>query len=266
MTGTGTQADPYIVDTWPDFVTAVGTTGAYVEVTPGLTWDMNEIAPDGISTLTINCTSIDGNGLEIKALRATGYLLTINHAITIKNISFLSFTAKGMIAGAGSLSEWFRRRYISCIFSGNVSGNYIISAGYGTTFENQFEKCGLNVSAVNASFANNENNFFKDSYILLDAASLDNLDCYNSYIAGTTNGNATVYASSSVINLSGDAAITWNRSYGVDGQATSVYNQDTLPNTQPSTTYKVAGVSDSQIKDSAYLATKGLPIGVVNYG
>lgn len=31
MTGTGTQNDPYIVDNWADFVTAVGTSGAYVE-------------------------------------------------------------------------------------------------------------------------------------------------------------------------------------------------------------------------------------------
>lgn len=31
MTGTGTQADPYIVDNFPDFITAVGTSGAYVE-------------------------------------------------------------------------------------------------------------------------------------------------------------------------------------------------------------------------------------------
>lgn len=31
MTGTGTQADPYIVDNFPDFITAAGTSGAYVE-------------------------------------------------------------------------------------------------------------------------------------------------------------------------------------------------------------------------------------------
>lgn len=266
MTGTGTQADPYIVDTWPDFVTAVGTSGAYVKVTPGLTWNMNEVAPDGISTITINCASINGGGLKILALRATGYLLTIYRATTIRNISFLNFTANGMIYGAGSLTNWYMRHYISCIFTGIVSGDYIIRTGYGTPKENQFERCGLNVSAVNATFAHATNNIFKDSYIELDTAYLDNLDCYNSYIAGTTNGNATIYTSLSVINLSGDGVITWNHSNSVNGQATSVYNRDTLPNTQPSTTYKVVGVTDSQIKDSAYLATKGLTIGVVNYG
>lgn len=31
MTGTGTQNDPYIVDDWTDFITAVGTSGVYVE-------------------------------------------------------------------------------------------------------------------------------------------------------------------------------------------------------------------------------------------
>lgn len=266
MTGTGTQADPYIVDSWPDFVTAVGKSGAYVKVVPGLTWDMNEIASDGISTLAINCASINGNGLKILALRATGDLLTINHAVTIRNTSILSFTANRMIFGAGSVQNWYIRHYISCIFTGNVSGDYVIRSGFGTPRENQFEKCGLNVSAVNANFANNANNLIKDSCIFLDVAHLENINCYNSYIAGTANSNATIRTSSSVINLSGNATIAWDSCDGVDGQATSVYNQDTLPNTQPSTTYKVVGVTDSQIKDSAYLATKGLTIGMVNYG
>ena len=31
MTGTGTQADPFIISNWPDLCTAVGTSGAYVE-------------------------------------------------------------------------------------------------------------------------------------------------------------------------------------------------------------------------------------------
>lgn len=64
MTGTGTQAAPYIVDTWPDFVTAVGTTGAYVEVAPDTVWDMNNISPEGV-TIDWNCTSLQGNGAVI---------------------------------------------------------------------------------------------------------------------------------------------------------------------------------------------------------
>lgn len=32
MTGTGTQNDPFIPNTWDDFVTAIGTSGAYVEL------------------------------------------------------------------------------------------------------------------------------------------------------------------------------------------------------------------------------------------
>lgn len=67
MTGTGTQADPYIVDTWADFVTAVGKSDVYVECAEGTVWNMNDIAPDGInSRINIYAKSISGNGVIIK--------------------------------------------------------------------------------------------------------------------------------------------------------------------------------------------------------
>ena len=51
MTGTGTQTDPYIVDNWADFVTALGTSGAYVSFPEvGGVLDMNDIAPEGLSS------------------------------------------------------------------------------------------------------------------------------------------------------------------------------------------------------------------------
>lgn len=72
MTGTGTQADPYIVDTWADFVTAVGKSDVYVECAEGTVWDMNDIAPDGIkSRINIYAKSINGNGVIIKKLYFT---------------------------------------------------------------------------------------------------------------------------------------------------------------------------------------------------
>ena len=69
MTGIGTQADPYIVDTWADFVTAVGKSDAYVECAEGAVWDMNDIASEGISAeVNINCKSVEGNGVTVKNL------------------------------------------------------------------------------------------------------------------------------------------------------------------------------------------------------
>lgn len=69
MTGTGTQADPYIVSTWEDFVTAIGTEQAYVEFPENTIIDMNDIIPEGIGEMIyIKCTQFDAKGGEIKNL------------------------------------------------------------------------------------------------------------------------------------------------------------------------------------------------------
>lgn len=65
MTGTGTQADPYIVTTWAEFVTATQTSGAYIK--QGADIDMNVQQPQGISqVVNMRCAEFDGNGHEIK--------------------------------------------------------------------------------------------------------------------------------------------------------------------------------------------------------
>lgn len=69
MTGSGTQADPYVPSTWGEFVTAIGTSGVYVSLAEGTVWDMNEIAPEGLSTdVPVRCKEIQGNGTSIKNL------------------------------------------------------------------------------------------------------------------------------------------------------------------------------------------------------
>lgn len=104
MTGTGTQTDPYIPTTWSEFVTAVGTSGAYVECPKNLVltsdtdivesklyvdssgevildpvkenlseyyentfvFDMNKIMPYGLTeSIVIKAANINGKGATI---------------------------------------------------------------------------------------------------------------------------------------------------------------------------------------------------------
>lgn len=126
MTGTGTQADPFIVDTWADFVTAITTTDAYVEVDTSdvSVWDFPKIVEGGIaSAITITAAEIDGKGLTIKGLFGTAAQWFQHSTITllvIKNLNFLDFS-KSAVSSSGvfsGVSIEFRR----CKFSGEIEG------------------------------------------------------------------------------------------------------------------------------------------------
>lgn len=262
MTGTGTQADPYIVDSWPDFVTAVRTSGAYVEATPGLTWDMNNIAPEGVEGIRISCASLKGNGLKIEALRASGDILTMTRRTSISELSIESFIGKALFRVSDSSSEWFSTTITDCSFSGELSGQYVITSSFGTDSELYAERCGISVKGDNLTWSNRQNNTFKDSNIYFQGDSINILNCNNCAVTGIIKGTSsqTIRSTGSSINLFGIADVTWG--YVSSGYAVSIFNKDKLPNSMGKVEYKVKAVTDAQMRDAAYLASLGFPIGV----
>ena len=125
MTGTGTQADPYIVDTWADFVTAVETADAYVKVDTSTvaTWDFAKMVEGGLSTgINWNAVEVDGNGLTIKGLFGTAakwFSGTSATAKVMKNLNLLDMAKTTTTTGVfyGRAME-FR----NCKFSGVIEG------------------------------------------------------------------------------------------------------------------------------------------------
>lgn len=71
ISGSGSAADPYVVDNYEDFIEKIGEQYAYVTCVDNLVFDMLDIYPNGILPTKIfqfNCDSFDGNGLIIKHL------------------------------------------------------------------------------------------------------------------------------------------------------------------------------------------------------
>ena len=266
ITGTGTQADPYVVSTWDDFVTAVGTSGAYVEVTPNTVWDMNEIVREGIESINVSCRQINGNGLVIKALRASGYVLEITRSISITGLSILSFLAQGLIWIKDSSSSWFSNTFTDCNFSGEITGQYVLGSAFGSSNEIQGQRCAVSVKGAALNWCNRDNHTFKDSNIYFEGPTINGLVCNNCIIAGSLADTSSqiIYSTGSTINLYGEANVTWG--YNADGRAVTVFNSDRLPNSSENTSYNVKAVTDAQMRDTAYLDSIGLPIGVLNYG
>lgn len=127
MTGTGTQQDPYIVDNFPDFLTAAAVSGAYVEFDDAATnkvIDINDTAyAAGLTdTITLNCTHIAGNGWAIRNLYinwADINLFTVPDGKTVTvedlkcpNIVMNTPSAKWVVRAIGSAE------FKNCHFSG----------------------------------------------------------------------------------------------------------------------------------------------------
>lgn len=69
MTGRGTKDDPYIVATWDEFLELCDDgSSTYVECARNVVWDMNEIAPNGITSGITLSANIDGSGATIRNL------------------------------------------------------------------------------------------------------------------------------------------------------------------------------------------------------
>ena len=159
MTGTGTQADPFVIGSWSDFITAVGTSGAYVEFPKNLvstsdtdvdanklyvdssgvvqtnvqpsdlanlyentfTLDANNYAPTGLaSTITINCASINGYGGTIKNLASSkAAIFKLNATVSIEGLATLNFN----VEDHNFIEQVWRGDYnhiTKCIFSGRI--------------------------------------------------------------------------------------------------------------------------------------------------
>lgn len=80
MTGTGTQAGPYIPTTLTEFITAVGTAGAYVQLTQDINAAEDPAYTGEIETLIWAAQDFDGNGFEIVGVTVSGQQM-IYHSI-----------------------------------------------------------------------------------------------------------------------------------------------------------------------------------------
>lgn len=148
MTGTGTQADPYIPTTLTEFIEAVGSSGAYV----ALTQDINAADDPAYSgeltdSVRILAQSVEGGGFSISGVtvRAANMIIFQHHSSAqVLNIDFRKWGHKKTASGA--------------TLQGYNASNY--STG--------FTGCRFSVTAENGSFGNH----FLD-HIMLHSCAMD---------------------------------------------------------------------------------------------
>lgn len=256
MTGTGTQNDPYIVSTWPDFVTAVGTAGAYVEVAPDTEWDFNDIAPEGAPTVGVLAAHVDGHGCTLKNVRADNVFLNFRagNATTFENFSIIDFLANSAIFFFGS-SQTFTIR--GTVLTGVQTGSGTLYRNKGNiVFQaNSNSGCGFRVNCRGGDlFSGSYSHSFTDTFFGLSGGNVgtNTATCgqlINCYIEGEC---GTVFTQGSSRNTIVNC--TAQRVHA--GGTNMLVNSDKCSNITRGT-----AVTDEQLRDPVYLASIGFPIG-----
>lgn len=274
MTGTGTQANPYVPATWEEFISCTDDS-VYVELpTGGGTFDMNDYYPEGI-TSTINIKGfINGNGWTIK--NAAAYTSTPAFRMSstsslgkIQNLNFLNFRRayspaqhSSLIEGSGGYNgEAFR----NCRFSGMLE-NYnaynsdayaeIILLGQYATIE----RCSFNIitrgtGRINVSQSTNWNAILSNCNIVIAGeCNLFGFQSINSYISGTVGRIEFINSPyDSVVDCVATSISNYTGSKGHH----IIVNTDKYTGSLP---YLCIGVSTEEMNDADYLASIGFPI------
>lgn len=257
MQGTGTQTDPYIPETWDEFVTAVGTIHKYVSLPEGGgQFNMNEIAPEGGIEVTIKCEQLNGNGWIIHAphnVRFKGSSNENTNGLVINDLHFLEIifepddSNKFMIGGG---NYWYRLKFNRCAFSGQIDG---YEGGY--LFDNidKLDQCSIRLAFVGKAHKLFNGSATRSITATSVTARLDYSGCtYTSSETITTQSNKKInYSFFEITNCNLDLDFQGSRSvFHFNDNGGYVRNADGEKEV----------VTEEQLRDAAYLNSVGYPI------
>lgn len=248
------------VSSWSEFVEAVAVAGDTVVLPVAERWDMNVIAPEGVTgNIPVNCSKIIGNGTSIWNGHFYGEFQV--SGTQIEDFHIVNFLASILIRNLSSPS------YNRCMFSGLLLGENRLFA-----LENAaWNRCSVNIESQSTNNSAVGNDVFTGtmSYcrIIYHASNIDTIrfdgfsnsefvlytpQCTKIYVEELK--NCTIRG-----NLS---ACTYVGYYSYKYESlTNVVNTDDLADGAALMFTELVGVTDSQMKDSAYLASIGFPIG-----
>jgi len=253
LQGTGTSTAPYIPVTWNEFITATGTDGAYVSLPEGGgTFDMNEIAPEGI-TVKLCCNRIDGNGWIIHAPHDVifktdepdcSYIVNDLHFL---DIDFTGSAGNCMLQGG---NRWMPFQFNRCTFTGKFAGG---ENAYLFDEVKSMDQCNINIS------------FIGDAHRLLNGSAVTGLTAAS--VNARLDYSGCTYTSAEKISTQSDKKINdsffeitncgldfeylGKRSvFHINGSGGYVRNADGIRK----------NVTEEQLRDAAYLNSVGYPI------
>lgn len=220
MTGAGTQADPYIPMTLTEFIAAVGTSGAYVQLTQDINAsDDPEYSGELTTPITWAAASVHGGGFTLAGvtLRTAASAISIAKGVSVDalriDIGFKREDGSSPIVayGSGSLPT-FRE----CVFRMKFD-----EGSYRGSFAEQidFTDCAISLS-IAADTAGGSDYFWQCSFLRTTAHFPSKFERYSSG-SGAVIGQSTSFVRSAMIfddlsdgaNLVGGGAGSMSYSY-----------------------------------------------------
>lgn len=124
ITATINYAQEISVNSWSGFVTALNVSGAVVVLPENAVWDMNEILPYGLTeNITIACKAIYGHGTRIKNLNLNSYYFDCG-GTDIKY--FQDFLMTDWIGTNKFFNLRYGSQFTRCAISGITSNSVVI--------------------------------------------------------------------------------------------------------------------------------------------
>jgi len=244
------------VSNWNEFVAAIAVAGDTVILPEAERWDLNEIAPEGVTgNIPVNCAKIEGNGTSIWNGRFFGAFQVDD--TEVEDFHIINYFCDNVtIAGTGSFSR--------CTFSGlSASSVSIPITGM------SFHRCSFNLEIQAGGGVWAVDGVCTYCRIILHAALASNLDVASRRNT-KTNCEIILYMPNAPYIYFGNAvnctvrgnmqAASYFGKYDYDhSQATIVNSSDLGENATVAT--PLIGVTDTEMKDAAYLQSIGFPIG-----
>lgn len=266
------MADVY-VESWEEFVEAVGVSGDTVYLPEEAEWDMGEILPYGLqSNIIISCYEINGRNTRIKNLNLNARCFQCGNGGKMKISNLLMTDWLGT-------SQWFDFRYGSdwfrCAISGiTSSGNIIQNDNQYQNTPPKFTSCSINVESSASGFGIDSRGTSELYYCRVEihapnATSFQfsvyekicsEMIIYAPNASGNLNVNYLSHNGGGNIlrgNLKSIASMS-----GTYSGLPSVYSEDTFADDVTSPSASFVSCTEDQLKDAAYLRSLGFPIAV----
>jgi len=264
MTGSGTENDPYIVETWEEFVSAFNASSKYITFPDDTILDFNEIQ-NYSRKLTGRYNTVLGNGVNFRNITLeTGAFISATNKNTFDNMRFtnLYFTGDASFISSSNNNDWCY--FINCQFAGVFQGNSKFNdSGDNLYFGKSLTSvgCGINLKlSEQAVFrATAYSCYCYNCQLTLDcesSAADTSINIYNSLIEGNIGGaNRSIWAVNCVLNANIETTFT-NTNTG----KVSVANADKIG--ENGAVNGFVAVTSEQLKNAEYLSSIGFPIGV----
>lgn len=272
MTGTGTQADPYIPTTLTEFIEAVGTAGAYVELTQDINAaDDPAYTGELTSSIALQCSEMDGREHVISGItvRSDSFLKqTRRSTCRIKNVVMRDMCHKRsgdnytLLGTSYNYTEYIRVKLAIKI---DASGGWLDFGGYISLISSAFVieytgSGGFNRAIFTTCSLSQSTTYIKNVTASSILIQFNNWFTRNAFILDAPHGNLTLTSRNNspkdlsyyaIINCDSETAITCGNPGTTDLVAT---DDEAIAVTLASGWTRC---SLDQLKDKSYLSSVG---------